>query len=39
VARGNGGHCYLGASPTGDAVLMVSKAEYDQAWWERQGNL
>ena len=37
VARGSGGHCYLGATPAGDAVVMVSKGEYDESWWERQG--
>jgi hypothetical protein len=35
VARGNGGHCYLGESPASDAIVMVSKSEYDEAWWER----
>lgn len=33
VAQGSGGHNYLGAVPAGDAVVMVSKAEYDEAWW------
>jgi hypothetical protein len=37
VVRGSGGHCYLGESPAGDAVVMVSKGEYDEGWWERQG--
>lgn len=37
VAGGSGGHCYLGATPAGDAVVVVSKDEYDEAWWERQG--
>ncbi len=37
VARGSGGHCYLGEAPAGDAVLMVSKGEYSEAWWERHG--
>ena len=31
VARGSGGHCYLGATPAGDAVVMVSKGEYDES--------
>lgn len=35
VAKGNAGHCYLGANPAGDAVVMASKDEYDEAWWER----
>jgi len=37
VARGSGGHCYLGATPAGDAVVMVSKGEYDESWWELSG--
>ena len=37
VARGNGGHCYLGEAPPGDAVVMVSKDEYDEAWWKEHG--
>ncbi len=37
VAQGNGGHCYLGAHPAGNAVVVVSKGEYDEAWWERHG--
>ncbi len=37
VARGSGGHCYLGEAPAGDAVLMVSKGEYSEAWWESHG--
>lgn len=35
VARCKGGHCCLGETPVGDAVVMVSKGEYDEAWWER----
>ncbi|MGO9112779.1 MAG: hypothetical protein ACLP9L_26395 [Thermoguttaceae bacterium] len=38
VGRGSGGHCYLGESPAGDAVVMVSQGEYDEGWWERHGN-
>ena len=34
----SGGHCYLGATPPGDAVVVVSKGEYDDGWWERHGN-
>lgn len=37
VARGSGGHNYLGAVPAGDAVVMVSKGEYDEAWWKKYG--
>ncbi len=38
VAReSRAGHCYLGATAAGDAVVMVSKGEYDEAWWERHG--
>lgn len=36
VAMGSGGHCYLGATSAADAVVMVSKDEYDEAWWETQ---
>ena len=32
VDRGSGGHCYLGETSAGDAVVVVSKVE-----WERQG--
>ena len=39
VARGSGGHCYLGEAPAGDAVVMVSKGECDENWWERHGQL
>jgi hypothetical protein len=35
VARGSAGHCYLGEHPARDAAIMVSKGEYDDAWWER----
>jgi hypothetical protein len=38
VARGSGCHCYLGEGPAGDAVVMVSKGEYDEGWWERSGD-
>ena len=38
VARGSGAHCYLGATPAGDAVAMVSKGEYDETWWETRGS-
>lgn len=34
IALGSGGHCYLGEDDAGDAVV-VSKDEYDVAWWER----
>lgn len=34
VAQGSGGHCYLGATAAGDAVVLVSKGEYDEKWWE-----
>ncbi len=37
VAQGSGCHCYLGATAASDAVVMVSKGEYDDVWWERQG--
>ena len=36
VVRGGGGHCYLGETSAGDAVVVVSRGEYDEAWWERQ---
>lgn len=39
IARGNAGHCYLGESPASDAIVMVSKGEYDEAWWERCGQV
>jgi hypothetical protein len=32
VARGSGGHCYLGEAMAGDAVVMVSKGKYDEGW-------
>lgn len=35
VVRGGGGHGYLGETPAGDAVVVVSKGEYDEDWWER----
>jgi hypothetical protein len=34
VARGSHGHCYLGETAAGEARVMVSKDEYDEAWWE-----
>ncbi len=34
VAQGSGGYCDLGATPAGDAVVVVSKGEYDDGWWE-----
>lgn len=34
IARGKGGHCYLGTTAAGDAIVMVSKGEYDKKWWE-----
>ncbi|MHB1034042.1 MAG: hypothetical protein ACYC35_11625 [Pirellulales bacterium] len=37
VARGLGGHCYLGETPAADAVVMVSKGEYEERWWGRYG--
>lgn len=32
VAHECGSHCYLGEAPAGDAVVMVSKGEYSEAW-------
>lgn len=37
VAGSSGGHCYLGETATGDAVVMASKGEYGEAWWKRNG--
>jgi hypothetical protein len=37
VARGSGGHCYLGEAMAGDAVVMVSKGKYDEGWWGKHG--
>jgi len=31
------GHNYLGATAAEDAVIMVSKGEYDRAWWKEHG--
>ena len=39
VARCSGGHCILGGTAAGDAVVMISKGEYDDAWWEKHGKL
>jgi hypothetical protein len=38
VARGSGGHSYLGETAAGDAVVMVSKGEYDERRRERSGD-
>ena len=35
VAWSGEGHCDLRAILAGDAVVVVSKGEYDEAWWER----
>jgi hypothetical protein len=35
VARGIEGHCCLGETPANDLVVMVSKGEYDDAWWQK----
>ena len=37
VAQRSGGHYDFAATPAGDAVAVVSKGEYDEAWWERHG--
>jgi len=37
VARSENEHCYIGDNSSSDAVVMVSKGEYDEAWWERHG--
>ena len=37
VVRDSGGHCYLGESPAGDAVVMVSQGEYNEGWWRKHG--
>jgi hypothetical protein len=37
IVRGSGGHCVLGETATGDAIVMISKGEYGEGWWERHG--
>jgi len=37
VVRSSGGHCDFGATPAGDTVEMVSKGEYDEGWWRKDG--